>query len=112
MEDSGTPSPSGTQSAQKPPKVSKPRRVGRVTQYEIDGEVVLYDPSRDRVHTLNNTAAVIWQLCDGSRTIDELTVEMAELYEVDPGVVELDVPDILEQLGTVHLLRHAVQNDA
>ncbi len=88
-----------------------PRRVGRVVQHEIDGEIVLYDPKRNRVHTLNPTAAVIWQLCDGSRTVDQLAEDMAIMYDMDQVVVKRDLIQVLEDFGKAHLLRHAVQDD-
>lgn len=92
-------------------RVQKPRRVSRVIQYEIDGEVVLYDPKRDRVHNLNSTAAFIWQLCDGSRTVDEVALDVAMHYGVDFAVTRVDVARILEQFERSHLLRHGVQVD-
>jgi len=93
-------------------KVFKPRRVGRVVQYEIDGEIVLFDPKRNRVHNLNPTAAVIWQLCDGSRTVEELAEDMAILFDTYMEVIKSDLTEFLEEFGKGHLLRHAVQNDA
>ena len=88
-----------------------PRRVGRVVQHEIDGEIVLYDPKRNRVHTLNPTAAVIWQLCDGSRTADQLAEDMAILYTMDLSVIKGDLSQMLRELEESHLLRHGTQED-
>jgi len=36
-------------------------------------EVVLYDKTHDKVHSLNKTAAAVWENSDGSKTVDELT---------------------------------------
>lgn len=92
-------------------KGDSPRRVGRVAQHEIDGEIVLYDPKRNRVHTLNPTAAVIWQLCDGSRTIDQLADDMAILYGMDLSLIKRDLSQVLREFETSHLLRHGTQED-
>ena len=88
-----------------------PRRVGRVVQHEIDGEIVLYDPKRNRVHTLNPTAAVVWQLCDGSRTADQLAEDMAILYDMDPSVIKRDLSQVLGEFEKSHLLRHGTQQN-
>ena len=87
---------------------SPPRRVGRVEEYEIDGEIVLYDPKRNRTHVLNPTAAVVWRLCDGSRHFQQLADDMAALFDEDPQVIKQDLSRVLEELGRAHLLRHAV----
>ncbi len=88
-----------------------PRRVGRVVQHEIDGEIVLYDPKRNRVHTLNPTAAVVWQLCDGSRAADQLAEDMAILYDKDLSVIKQDLSQVLKEFEKSHLLRHGTQED-
>ena len=48
---------------------------------EVDGEFFLYDPVTDRVLLINHTAAVIFELCDGIRTEDEISAEVRRLYE-------------------------------
>jgi hypothetical protein len=35
-------------------------------------EVILYDKTSDRVHCLSETAAAIWENCDGTRSEDDL----------------------------------------
>jgi len=34
---------------------------------QADGEVLIYDLERNKAHCLNNTAARVWQYCDGER---------------------------------------------
>ena len=47
---------------------------------EVDGEFFLYDPVTDRVVLINDSAAVIFALCDGTRTEDEIAAEVQRLY--------------------------------
>ena len=35
----------------------------------VEGEVLLYHPQQTRAVYLNPTAAVVWGLCDGSRSV-------------------------------------------
>ena len=95
--------------AHTPLEPARPRRVGRVARYEIDGEVVLFDPKRNRVHNLNLTASVIWELCDGTRTVEELAEDMACLFEVEVAVVHSDVKRTVTDFSRSHLLRHGLQ---
>ncbi|HBB89835.1 MAG TPA: hypothetical protein DC047_19695, partial [Blastocatellia bacterium] len=39
---------------------------------EVDGETLVYDLTNDKAHCLNQTAARIWQYCDGNRSISEI----------------------------------------
>lgn len=89
-----------------------PQRSSRIVSYEIDGEAVLFDPKRNRVHTLNATAAIVWQLCDGSRTVEQLAEDVALIFGVDSSNVMEDLPTILADFQKAHLIRPRVQHDA
>ena len=43
----------------------------------IDGELLIYDRTRDRAHCLNGTAAAIWKLCDGRRSVGEIAAQLS-----------------------------------
>ncbi len=36
---------------------------------ELEGEVLIYDLEKNKAFCLNETSALVWQACDGSRTI-------------------------------------------
>lgn len=40
---------------------------------ELDGEVLIYDLKKNKAFCLNETSALVWQACDGSRTIAEIS---------------------------------------
>jgi hypothetical protein len=48
---------------------------------EGDDGAILYDPETDRVAILNPTAASVWSLLDGVRTVSELVAALATEYE-------------------------------
>jgi len=52
------------------------RREAIITK-EVDGELLVYDCERDRAHCLNETAAAIWQLCDGRTSVGEISEQLA-----------------------------------
>jgi len=55
---------------------------------EIADGFVIYDPKRDRVHYLNQTAGVILELCNGRVTSDELPALLQTAYELPAPPVE------------------------
>jgi hypothetical protein len=80
------------------------RRQGLVIQ-ELPGEVLVYDLERDRAHCLNESAAFVWQRCDGRNSIAQIARSLGNRLncEVDEKIVWL----ALDQLGRNHLLeRH------
>lgn len=39
---------------------------------ELDKELLLYDLTRDKVYCLNETSLIIWNLCDGENTVEDI----------------------------------------
>jgi Coenzyme PQQ synthesis protein D (PqqD) len=59
---------------------------------ELDGDLTIYDPSRDQAHALNGSAGDIWRLIDGEHELDDIVEQIAAAYsssadEVRPHVV-------------------------
>jgi hypothetical protein len=46
----------------------RPARVTGLDVHEVDDGLVVYQPGRDRVHYLNQTSAVVFELCSGENT--------------------------------------------
>ncbi len=58
---------------------------------EIDGELLIYDLDTDKAYNLNKTAALVWQLCDGTKSVAQISIEMSKLLrkQVSTELVEL-----------------------
>ena len=60
-------------------------RYERIKELEVnkvpDGYVIYHTP-RDRVHFLNVTAAVTFELCDGAHSLSEIEAILIEVYEL------------------------------
>lgn len=54
--------------------------------------------------TLNSTGALIWEMCDGSHTIEEIIESLVERFNVDREQVARDVRRFFEQLEPYHVL--------
>ena len=75
-----------------------PRATARFEANEIGADLVLNDPATGAVHVLNETAAVVWWLCDGQRSCDDVVVRVAKLYRRDLADIEDDIRGMLSEL--------------
>jgi hypothetical protein len=71
-------------------------RRDRLIVESLDGELLVYDPERNRAHSLNRVAAAVWELSDGAR-------DLAALADA-AGATEDDVWRALTQLDERGLL--------
>ena len=65
---------------------------------EIDGESVLFHPVRNVIIHANQTATLIWQLCDGERTVPQIVELLAEAYPESRQQIEDEVPHTIQEL--------------
>lgn len=66
-------------------------RVENVSAEVVGSDYVLHDSATGQVHFLNQTAALVWDLCDGSRTLRDIATEVARLYQQPAESVVADV---------------------
>jgi hypothetical protein len=76
---------------------SKPRRKNDYRLEQLDDEMVLYHPSETKILNFNQTASLIWQLCDGERTAAEMISLLSESYPESAGEIAADVQSTLQQ---------------
>ena len=65
----------------------KPRATQGLDVNETEDGLVIYTAANDKVHHLNNTAAVIFQLCDGST--DEAAIVAAAHSWCCPAALQI-----------------------
>src|ERR1041385_830551 len=83
------------------PTKPKARREGLVVQ-TLPDETLVYDLDRDLAHCLNQTAALVWNRCDGNSTTKQIA--RAVSLDLDQPIDEKFVWLALDQLGRNHLL--------
>lgn len=81
-----------------------PRKRDRLHVREIDGELVVLDPENERMHTLNPTAAFIFEAVDGQRTLEEIWKRVAAHFEIDAETAERDTREVLRQFSELGLV--------
>ncbi len=75
-----------------------------LTVVELDGEAVVYDEVTTELHILNPTATILFGLCDGSSTIEDISAEIAEAFGVPAGEVQSQVDGFLADMRSADLL--------
>jgi Coenzyme PQQ synthesis protein D (PqqD) len=61
----------------------RPRTAQGLEFNEVEDGLIVYQESTERVHHLNPTAAIVFQLCDGSRDATEIASIVAELFGLE-----------------------------
>lgn len=64
---------------------------------EMGDETVLYDQTLNLVHSLNVTASIIWELCDGEKGLDEIIQGILEKFDVDEKTARKDTEKTLAE---------------
>lgn len=72
---------------------------------EMEGESLLYSHDKMTMFHLNQSAAVIWQLCDGQRTVSEIVDFLTSAYPDLSRQLERDVCSTIQQLVEDDVLR-------
>jgi hypothetical protein len=70
----------------------------------LDGELVVYDPATHELHHLNTSATLVWQHCDGRRTVDDIAAAIASSGDADRATVRADVARVVADLVAATLL--------
>ncbi len=76
-----------------------PQRKDTLTHEVTDtDEVVIYDGNGPQLLVLNDIAAGVWLMIDGTRSIDDITAEVLNHVEAERATVTRDVITFLGQL--------------
>lgn len=76
---------------------NRPRRSADYRLETVDDETLLYHPACDKILQFNQTASLIWQLCDGERTVAEIIGLLQESYPEAAAEIAEDVLAMLDQ---------------
>lgn len=69
--------------------------------------IVLIEIESGRSYALDGAGALMWELCDGSRTSEEIARVVASEYRADMRVVNADLDELLGRLREEGLIRAA-----
>ena len=78
--------------------ITIPKPVEGFQTQSLDGEIVLLHPVRNIIIHINQTGALIWQLCDCTRTVDEIIELLSAAYPEARDAIAVDVPETIQTL--------------
>ena len=79
----------------------RPARLSGTEEHRLDEELLVYVPRSEKAFTLNRSAVAIWELCDGTRTVEEITEELGQCLG-RPGTALLT--DVIQGITRLHEL--------
>ena len=82
----------------------KPQRHPDVLERELPDELILYHPGTDDAILLNRVSAAIWDLCDGTQSLDDIANQVADAFGAAHEEVLGDVKETVTQYLQAGLL--------
>ena len=86
------------------PIVRHPAHQPWVSAFPLDDDLVLCDERSGAVYVLNATGRLIWTLCDGTRSSDDVARELRAAYGVDLARARDDVRTVLANVREAGLM--------
>ena len=77
-------------------ETARPRPVPDCQAEIMEGELVIIHPDSTQVLHSNPSAALIWKLCDGQRTVAEIKQLLSEAYPESAEQIKEDVNETLQ----------------
>jgi hypothetical protein len=75
-----------------------------VSLQRVGDEAILHDSRNGRAHVINESAARVWELCDGRATLDEIASAFAASYSLAASDVRDDVAYIVAKFRELRVL--------
>lgn len=85
--------------------LSRPR-AKPVDVYDLGNELLIYNSDRELGITLNHSSKLIWQLCDGTRTLEEIATELGQQLGCGAEVLLEDICATVMQFHELGLLEN------
>lgn len=71
----------------------------------VEGEAVVISPKEGDVRVLNEVGTLIWELCNGKNTIEDLVEEVMKKFDVAKNIALADVEEFVQELVKEGLLK-------
>jgi hypothetical protein len=63
---------------------NRPLKRGDIVCRDMGMETLLYDAQAEAIHVLNPTALLIWNLCDGNHSLQDMKGELMTAFSLVP----------------------------
>lgn len=93
-------------SSPEPVTALRPNRAADIRVYPLGDEALVYLPAATVAYTLNRSARVIFELCDGRNTVADIGRECAEPLGCSPDALLPDVEQAVSELCRAGLVSY------
>lgn len=66
---------------------------------DMDGEMLLYNPENATTLHLNQPSVIIWELCDGSNSVQQIIDIVSQAFPEQNDQIEEDVIKVVDDLS-------------
>ncbi|MDQ6829918.1 MAG: PqqD family protein [Gemmatimonadota bacterium] len=80
------------------------RRRDAVLTQRASETVVLLDADSGEYYALDDVAGRLWDLCDGTRSVQDIVQILCQEYDAPSATIEADIVDMLGELTRERLL--------
>jgi hypothetical protein len=84
--------------------IPRPHQSPDIVCSEVLDELVAYAPASSQAVSLNVSARAIFELCNGTRTVDDICNELSESAGIPPEALRTDVQAAISQMRDLGLL--------
>jgi hypothetical protein len=63
---------------------------------DMDGELLLYNPINSTTLHLNDPSAIVWNLCNGEATVQQMVDAVQEAYPDQSEQIETDIVNVVK----------------
>lgn len=82
----------------------RPCRHPGIDEEPLLDELLLYASLKEMAYTLNSSARLIWEGCDGSQTVGDLCVSLGEKFGCPAEDFEQDVTQVISRFRELGLI--------
>lgn len=87
---------------------SCPSRSEDLVWRKIDEEIVILTEDGRSIHTLDKVGGVIWELVDGTKSVQDIATLICDRFDVSPETAQADVLEFCRELADKSII--VVQN--
>lgn len=81
------------------------KKKDNISSRKLGSDLMLYDGDNDKVHVLNETGAIIWELLDGTNALIQIENKLKEYFkDTSKENISKDLTEIIEKLKTEGLI--------
>jgi ribosomal protein S20 len=80
------------------------KKSSQLAEQEIEKIVVIMDPAKSSLHTLNEIGSLIWRMADGKTKIKTIIKKICSQFEVEEEIARKDTIEFIRKLITKGLV--------